>query len=70
MATSNILELRQADSTQVNKNGDYQTLLSNDITLNNGDVLVLKNAFINLTNEAPNSIFNHIRHNFRKIVCS
>jgi hypothetical protein len=45
MATSNILELRQADSI-VNKNGDYQTLLSNDITLNNGDILALKNAFI------------------------
>jgi hypothetical protein len=46
MATTNILELRQADSNLVITNGDYETLLSNDITLENGDVLVLKNAFI------------------------
>jgi hypothetical protein len=45
-STTSILELRQADSNVVNANGDYETLLSNDITLNNGDVLVLKNAFI------------------------
>lgn len=57
MATSNILELRQADSTLINKNGDYETMLSNDITLNNGDVLVLKNAFID-TKQTGNIILD------------
>ena len=57
MATSNILELRQADSTLVNKNGDYETMLSNDITLNNGDILVLKNAFID-TKQTGNIILD------------
>lgn len=46
MASNNIIELRQADSNQVNANGDYETLLGKDIILNNGDILALKSAFI------------------------
>ena len=46
MATTSILELRQADSNLVITNGDYETLLSNSITLNDGDILALKSAFI------------------------
>jgi len=45
-STTSILELRQADSNLVNSNGDYETLLANDIILNNGDILALKSAFI------------------------
>ena len=44
--TTSILELRQADSNLVIKNGDYETLLANDIVLNDGDILALKNAFV------------------------
>ena len=46
MSTTSILELRQADSNLVITNGDYETLLSNSITLNDGDILALKSAFI------------------------
>lgn len=46
MATTNILELRQADSNLVITNGDYETLLANDIILNDSDILALKSAFI------------------------
>ena len=44
--TTSILELRQADSNLINANGDFESLLGNDLILNNGDILALKNAFI------------------------
>ncbi len=50
--TTSILELRQADSNQVNANGDYESLLANDIILNNGDILALKSAFIDTKSES------------------
>lgn len=46
MSTNTILELRQADATSVYANGDYEVQLTQDITLNSGDVWSLKNAMI------------------------
>jgi hypothetical protein len=45
-STNSILELRQADSNLVNANGDYEILLAKDTIINSGDILALKNAFI------------------------
>jgi hypothetical protein len=46
MSSTTILELRQADSNSVRANGDYETTLSKNIIINDGDVLALKSAYI------------------------
>jgi hypothetical protein len=51
MATTNILELRQPDASSINANGDYETVLINDIILEDGDAIILKNAFIDSKTE-------------------
>jgi len=42
MSSTTILELRQADSNSVRANGDYETTLSKNIIINDGDVLALQ----------------------------
>lgn len=51
MATTNItLELRQADARKVNNNGDYETVLARQITINDGDIVQLKSCFLDTVN--------------------
>ena len=51
MATTNItLELRQADAIKVNNNGDYETVLARQITINENDIVQLKSCFLDTVN--------------------
>ena len=40
----NTIELRQADAITVNQNGDYECVLSKDITINDGDTCIISNG--------------------------
>ena len=52
MATTNItLELRQSDANKVNSNGDYETNLARQITINDGDIVQLKSCFLDTVND-------------------
>ena len=45
--TSQIIELKQEDlNTSVTVNGNYECNITQNITLNQGDQIMLKNAFI------------------------
>ena len=45
------LELRQKDSRRVVANGDYEVQLGREITIENGDMIAVKQAFIDTTRE-------------------
>ena len=52
MSSIQTLELRQLDSQNVYANGDYEIQLAKAITVNDGDVVQLKNAFIDTVKES------------------
>ena len=60
MSSIQTIELRQLDSQSVLANGDYEIQLSKDITINNGDVVQLKNAFIDTINESLINIIDDL----------
>ncbi len=45
-----ILELRQTDSKNVVENGDYEVELAKEVTINEGDIIQMKQSFIDVTN--------------------
>lgn len=45
-----ILEMRQQDSNKINANGDYEIELAKEITINEGDIIQMKQSFIDVTN--------------------
>jgi len=45
-----ILELRQTDSNNIVTNGDYEIELAKEITINEGDIIQMKQSFIDVTN--------------------
>jgi hypothetical protein len=52
-----VLELREKDSLNVNnENGHYIANLSQEISINQGDTISLKQAFIDTTDESPQNI--------------
>jgi hypothetical protein len=52
-----VLELREKDSLNVNReNGHYIAHLSQEISINQGDTISLKQAFIDTTDESPQNI--------------
>lgn len=56
MSTNTILELRQLDAQTVYANGDFEVQMTQDITLNSGDVWTLKNAMIDTRLENSNIV--------------
>ena len=53
--SNNIIELRQADGRTVNV-GEYENMLSKEITINEGDTVLLKQAFIDTKKSSSNQI--------------
>lgn len=51
-----ILELRQKDTDSVNANGDYETYLGRDIVIEEGDLVQLKNAWVDTVQEGTITI--------------
>jgi len=47
-----ILECRQSDTNSITNNGIYESYLANDVIIEQGDVLMLKNAFIDTKTES------------------
>lgn len=54
--SSVILELRQADATNVVANGDYECLLAKPIVINENDVVQMKLAFVDSVKTTENNI--------------
>jgi len=53
-----ILEARQTDTNSiVSNNGDWETILLEEVILENGDTLSMTEAFCDTTENQPNSIF-------------
>jgi hypothetical protein len=51
MTSNIILECRQKDTPNVIANGIYESYLANEVVINEGDVLIMKNAFIDTKKE-------------------
>jgi hypothetical protein len=51
MTSNIILECRQKDTPNVSANGIYESYLANEVVINEGDVLIMKNAFIDTKKE-------------------
>lgn len=60
MTTNIILECRQSDTKSVSRNGIYESYLANDIIIEEGDVLMLKNAYIDAKKEGDINIENDL----------
>ena len=50
-STSITIELRQADATKTNSNGDYENQLARQITIEEGDIVQLKSIFLDTIDE-------------------
>jgi hypothetical protein len=62
------IELRQLDSNNVQANGDYEIILSKPITVENGDVVQLKSAFIDTVRESDIVINDNLTLNIKSCV--
>ena len=51
MSKSTIIKLRQNDASFVQQNGSFKTTLSQPITIAKGDVVQLKNAFLDTSTD-------------------
>lgn len=60
MSANIILECRQQDTKSVSANGVYETYLANDVIINDGDILLMKNAFIDTKKEGNINIENDL----------
>jgi len=60
MSANIILECRQADTKSVTANGIYESYLANEVVINNGDILIMKNAFIDTKKEGNINIENDL----------
>lgn len=60
MSANIILECRQQDTKSVSANGVYETYLANDVIINDGDILLMKNAFIDTKKEDNINIENDL----------
>ena len=56
MEKSIILQLSQSESYDVTKNGQYRTIITKQEKLEEGDILTVKNAFLDTTNLVQNKI--------------
>jgi hypothetical protein len=61
MATNITIELRQLDSKAVSANGEYEIILANEIQIEEGDVIQLREAFIDTLDESNIIIPNDIK---------
>jgi len=61
MATNITIELRQLDSKAVSANGEYEIILGNEVQIEEGDVIQLREAFIDTLNESNIIIPNDIK---------
>ena len=68
MSSIQTIELRQLDSQNVQANGDYEIILSKPITINDGDVFQLKNAFIDTVRESDIVINTDLTLNIKSCV--
>jgi hypothetical protein len=59
------IELRQLDSQNVQANGDYEIQLSKAITIENGDIVQLKSAFIDTVRESDINIIDDLTLNIK-----
>jgi hypothetical protein len=60
MATTITIELRQKDSKAIVANGEYEIILGNEIQIDEGDVIQLREAFIDTLDESNIIIPNDI----------
>jgi len=56
MEKSIILQLSQADSNDVEKNGNYNTIITKQVDLEEGDILTVKNAFLDSTSDQQQKV--------------
>jgi hypothetical protein len=52
MATNITIELRQQDSKNITANGEYEIILGNEIQIEEGDIIQLREAFIDTVDES------------------
>jgi hypothetical protein len=60
MTTNIILECRQSDTNSITKNGVYESYLADDVIINDGDILIMKNAYIDTRKESTINIDNDL----------
>ena len=51
MSSNIMIELRQSDAVNVSRNGEYECILSRDITISEGDVIQMSKAFVDSVKE-------------------
>ena len=56
----NTIELRQADAYNVNANGDYECNLSKDVTISEGDTVLITHAFVDSVKESNINITDNL----------
>lgn len=62
------IELRQLDAQNIQANGDYEVQLSKGITIENGDIIQLKSAFIDTVRESDINIITDLTLNIKSSV--
>jgi hypothetical protein len=60
MSSNIILECRQKDTPNVIANGIYESYLANEVVINDGDIILMKNAFIDTKKEGNIIIENDL----------
>jgi len=60
MSSNIMIQLRQADAQTITANGEYECILSRDITIENNDVVQLSKAFIDSVSEGDINIIEDL----------